>query len=51
MSDEEEKKERQVSARDVTKFAMHYWGPNKVYGIAAAVFMLASVSMDAIVPV
>ncbi|MDE1153983.1 MAG: ABC transporter ATP-binding protein [Micavibrio sp.] len=51
MSDEQEKKERQVSYKDVTKYAMHYWGPNKGFGASAALLMLASVSMDAIVPV
>lgn len=51
MSDEEEKKERQISYRDVMRFAWHYWRPNKWFGIAAAALMLTSVSMDAIVPI
>jgi ATP-binding cassette subfamily B protein len=51
MSDEEEKKERQISYKDVMRFAWHYWRPNKMFGIAAAVLMLTSVSMDAIVPI
>ncbi|HYD17622.1 MAG TPA: ABC transporter ATP-binding protein [Patescibacteria group bacterium] len=52
MSDEEEeKKERQVSTKDVLKFAWHYWRPNKWFGVGAAVFMLTSVSMDAVVPI
>jgi ATP-binding cassette, subfamily B, bacterial len=51
MSDEEEKKERQISWKDVSRFSWHYWRPNKWLGAGAAVLMLASVSMDAIVPV
>jgi ATP-binding cassette subfamily B protein len=51
MSDEEEKKERQISYKDVMRFAWHYWRPNKWFGIAAAALMLTSVSMDAIVPI
>ena len=52
MSDEEdENKELQISYKDVMRFAWHYWRPSKASGIAAAVLMLASVSMDAIVPV
>lgn len=51
MSDEEEKKELQISWKDVMRFAWHYWRPSKWSGAAAAALMLASVSMDAIVPV
>lgn len=55
MSDEQEKHEDKnktpVSAHDVMRFAWHYWRPNKKLGAAAAVLMLASVSMDAILPV
>lgn len=51
MSDEEEKKERQVSAKEVLKFAWHYWRPSKWLGVASAALMLTSVSMDAIVPI
>ncbi|MDI1226470.1 MAG: ABC transporter ATP-binding protein [bacterium] len=51
MSDEEEKKELQISYKDVMRFAWHYWRPNKMFGYAAAALMLTSVSMDAIVPI
>lgn len=51
MSDEEEKKERQVSWNEVMRFAWHYWRPSKWLGAAAALLMLTSVSMDAVVPV
>ncbi|MEZ0261057.1 MAG: ABC transporter ATP-binding protein [Alphaproteobacteria bacterium] len=51
MSNEEEKKERQVTWKEVFRFSCHYWKPNKWLGVGAAVFMLLSVSMDAIVPV
>ncbi len=51
MSNEEEKKERQVSWKQVFRFSCHYWKPNKWLGVGAAVLMLLSVSMDAIVPV
>lgn len=48
---EEEKKQSNVKARDVMRFAMHYWRPRVKLGGAAAVLMLASVLMDAIVPI
>ena len=51
MSDVEEKKELQISYKDVMRFAWHYWRPNKMFGYAAAALMLTSVSMDAIVPI
>lgn len=51
MTDTEEKKERQTSWRDVMRFSWHYWRPNKWLGVGAAVLMLASVEMDAVVPV
>lgn len=52
MSDqEEEKKEIKVSGRDVCRFALHYWRPRMKIGLAAGGLMLASVLMDAIVPV
>lgn len=48
---EEEKKESQVKARDVMRFAMYYWRPRMKLGVGAAVLMLSSVLMDAVVPV
>lgn len=48
---EEEKKESNVKARDVVRFALHYWRPRVKLGAGAAVLMLASVLMDAVVPV
>lgn len=48
---EEEKKQSNVKARDVMRFAIHYWRPRVKLGGAAAVLMLASVLMDAIVPI
>lgn len=48
---EEEKKQSNVKARDVMRFALHYWRPRVKLGGAAAVLMLASVLMDAIVPI
>jgi len=50
-TDTEEKKERQVTFKEVSRFTWHYWKPGKWVGAASAVLMLASVSMDAIVPV
>lgn len=52
MSEQEEEKEKSnVKARDVMRFAVHYWRPRVRLGAAAAVLMLTSVLMDAIVPV
>ncbi len=48
---EEEKKQSNVKGRDVVRFAMHYWRPRMKLGVPAAILMLASVLMDAIVPV
>ncbi|MFN7113645.1 MAG: ABC transporter ATP-binding protein [Alphaproteobacteria bacterium] len=49
--EEEEKKQSNVKARDVVRFALHYWRPRIRLGVGAAVLMLASVLMDAVVPV
>lgn len=46
-----EKKTAPVGWRNVMRYALHYWLPNKKFGIAAAVLMLASVATDVIVPV
>lgn len=51
MSEQEDKKESHVKARDVMRFAMHYWRPRMKLGVGAAVLMLSSVLMDAVVPV
>lgn len=53
MTDDVENKGKKasVSAREVWRFACHYWRPNKKLGVAAACLMLASVLMDAIVPI
>jgi ATP-binding cassette, subfamily B, bacterial len=51
MTEENEKKERQVSWKDVWRFSWHYWRPNKLLGAGAAVLMVAAVSMDVIFPV
>jgi len=48
---EEEKRERKTTARDVLRFARHYWAPKKTLGVMAALTMLLSVAMDAILPV
>lgn len=48
---EEDKKESNVKARDVVRFALHYWRPRMKLGVGAAVLMLSSVLMDAVVPV
>ena len=50
-TDTEEKKERQISWKDVMRFSWHYWRPNKWLGLAAALLMFVAVQMDAIVPV
>jgi len=49
--EEEEKKTRTVTWRQVIRFADHYWRPRVWLGVGAAGLMLASVLMDAIVPV
>ncbi|MDP2204695.1 MAG: ABC transporter ATP-binding protein [Alphaproteobacteria bacterium] len=49
--EEEEKKQSNVKARDVVRFALYYWRPRVRLGAGAAVLMLASVLMDAVVPV
>lgn len=51
MSEIENKKEYTATRKDVMAFAWHYWRPRKWLGLTAAGLMLASVSMDAIVPV
>lgn len=48
---EEEKKERQAAWQEIARFTWHYWRPNKWLGGVAALLMLASVSMDAVIPV
>src|SRR5262245_4282625 len=37
--------------RDIARFSWSYWKPNKWLGAGAALLMLLSVSMDAIVPI
>jgi ATP-binding cassette, subfamily B, bacterial len=49
--EEEEKKIRTVTWRQVIRFADHYWRPRVWLGVSAAGLMLASVLMDAVVPV
>ncbi len=44
-------KENKASYRDVLRFAVHYWKPEKWSGIAAAAGMMAAVVTDSIVPV
>ncbi len=46
-----EKKEFKATRKDVIAFARYYWRPRMGMGLASAVLMLASVAMDAIVPV
>jgi len=48
---EEEKKQSKVKARDVVRFTLHYWRPRTKLGVSAAVLMLVSVLMDAVVPI
>lgn len=51
MEHEEDKKERRVTWREVMRFAHHYWRPRVFLGVSSAGLMLASVLMDAVVPV
>jgi ATP-binding cassette subfamily B protein len=44
-------KEKKAGYRDVLRFAVHYWRPQKWLGIVAAAAMMASVVTDSIVPV
>ncbi|MBI3441508.1 MAG: ABC transporter ATP-binding protein [Proteobacteria bacterium] len=44
-------KENKASYRDVVRFTLHYWTPQKWVGIAAAILMMVSVVTDSIVPV
>lgn len=39
-----------VGWRNIVRYTLHYWAPNKRFGIAAAGLMLASVATDVIVP-
>jgi ATP-binding cassette subfamily B protein len=43
--------EKKAGYRDVIRFAFHYWGQKKWFGIAAAVMMMLAVVTDSIVPV
>jgi ATP-binding cassette subfamily B protein len=49
--EEHEKNRTPVSGKDVIRFALHYWKPNKALGLTAAGLMFVSVLADAVVPV
>ncbi|MDD9900142.1 MAG: ABC transporter ATP-binding protein, partial [Alphaproteobacteria bacterium] len=51
MSYEDKEEKPDVSWRDTMRFVLHYWKPEWYFGVAAAVLMLFSVGVDAIVPV
>src|SRR5687768_9921937 len=40
-----------VSWRDIARFSWNYWRPNRWLGVTAALLMLLSVSIDAVIPV
>lgn len=44
-------KERKSSYKDIIRFSLHYWAPKKGLGLAAAALMMASVVMDALIPI
>jgi ATP-binding cassette subfamily B protein len=48
---ENKDKEEKPAFRDILRFTLHYWKPQRWIGIAAATAMMLSVVMDSVVPV
>lgn len=51
MTDEHKTEKNNVAYRDIVRFALHYWRPDKWMGLSAAGLMLSCVALDAVIPV